>query len=85
MKSAVSPSILVQKICFWAHLKAHGYGFQDPYPYPHLPNVNHFQSSIMTCHLTQQPELNSKPYLTNTSNLTALNKKRKLDSVIGWF
>ena len=37
IRSAVSPSVLAQKTCFWACFKAHMYGFQDPYPYPHLP------------------------------------------------
>src|ERR1700761_1512986 len=36
-KSAISHSVLVQKLCFWSRLKAHGYGFHDPHPYPRLP------------------------------------------------
>ena len=36
-KSAISHSVLVQKICFWTCLKADGSGFYDPYPYPRLP------------------------------------------------
>ena len=34
---AVSPSVLLQKICFWSCSKSHRYGFHDPYPYLRLP------------------------------------------------
>ena len=36
-KSAISHSVLIHKLCFWTRLKAHGYGFHDPHPYPRLP------------------------------------------------
>src|ERR1700761_5349541 len=34
---AVSPSVLVQKICFWTRLKADGLGYCDPHPTRVLP------------------------------------------------
>src|ERR1700678_383098 len=37
MKSVISPSVLVQKICFWACSKAHGYRYCNPYLYPAVP------------------------------------------------
>src|SRR5271168_961386 len=36
-KSVISPSVLVQKICFWACSKAHKYRYRNPYPYPAVP------------------------------------------------
>src|ERR1700679_3126704 len=36
-KSVISPSVLVQKIRFWACSKAHGYRYCNPYPYPTVP------------------------------------------------
>ena len=36
-KSAISHSVLIQKLCFWTRLKADRSGFHDPYPYPRLP------------------------------------------------
>src|SRR5271155_2220794 len=36
-KSVISPSVLVQKIRFWACSKAHGYRYGNPYPYPAVP------------------------------------------------
>ena len=36
-KSAISHSVLVQKLWFWTRLKVDGSGFHDPYPYPRLP------------------------------------------------
>ena len=33
-KSAVTPSVLVQKLCFQTRLKAHGQGYRNPYLYP---------------------------------------------------
>src|ERR1700678_3569314 len=33
-KSVIYPSVLVQKIRFWACSKAHGYRYRNPYPYP---------------------------------------------------
>ena len=36
-KSAISHSVLIQKLCFWTRLKADGSGLHDPYPYPRLP------------------------------------------------
>src|SRR6202789_2737178 len=36
-KSVISLSVLVQKICFWACSKAHGYRYRNPYPCPAVP------------------------------------------------